>query len=94
MNSTAQKIMPAIKMYSKDPCPYCVNAKRLLTNKGLAYEEIDLTDKPEELQKLKEKTGWKTVPMIFIGDKLIGGYNDMKALEQSGELDKMLGIES
>lgn len=84
---------PKIKMYSKDPCPYCVNAKRLLTNKGVAFEEIDLTNKPEEMQKLKEQTGWKTVPMIFIGDKMIGGYTDMKELDQSGELDKMLGIE-
>jgi glutaredoxin 3 len=82
--------MAKVVMYSKDPCPYCVIAKRLLTNKGIAYKEIDLTNHPEEIQKLKDKTGWRTVPMIFINDKLIGGYDDLKALEQSGELDKLL----
>lgn len=82
--------MAKVVMYSKDPCPYCVNAKRLLTNKGITFEEIDLTDRLEELQKLKEKTGWRTVPMIFINDKMIGGYTDLRALEESGELDKLL----
>ena len=84
------KFTAQVKMYSKDPCPYCVNAKRFLSNKGVTFEEIDLSDKPEEMEALKKKTGWKTVPMIFINEKLIGGYNDMKALEESGELDTLL----
>lgn len=83
---------PKVILYSKDPCPYCVNAKRLLANKGVAYEEIDLTDKPEEMQKIKNQFGWKTVPIIVINDKLIGGYTDMKALEEEGKLDSLLGL--
>jgi glutaredoxin 3 len=79
-----------VKLYSKDPCPYCVHAKRLLTNKGIDFEEIDLTDRPEELQKIKASSGWRTVPIIFINDKLIGGYTDLRALDDSGELDKLL----
>jgi glutaredoxin 3 len=77
-------------MYSKDPCPYCVNAKRLLNEKGVSFEEIDLTDQPEEMQRIKNETGWRTVPIIMINDELIGGYMDMKALDESGELDKLL----
>ncbi len=82
--------MAKVIMYSKDPCPYCVNAKRLLNEKGVSFEEIDLTDQPEEMQRIKNETGWRTVPIIMINDELIGGYMDMKALDESGELDKLL----
>lgn len=77
-------------IYSKDPCPYCVRAKAFFDNKGIAYEEIDLTDKPEEIQAIKDKTGWRTVPIIMINGKLIGGYNDLKALDEEGKLDALL----
>ena len=79
-----------IKMYKKNPCPYCDRAKTFLDNKGWKYEVIDLTEKPEELEALKNKTGWRTVPMIFINEKLIGGYSDMKTLEDDGKLDSMV----
>ncbi len=82
--------MAKVVMYSKVPCPYCVHAKRLLNEKGVAFEEIDLTDKPEEMQRIKDETGWRTVPIIMIDGKLIGGYTDMKALDDEGELDKLL----
>ena len=83
-----------VVLYSKDPCPFCVRAKRLLTEKGIAFEEIDLTDKPDEIEAIKQKTGWRTVPIIIINDKLIGGYDDLKALDNDGKLDAMLGIQS
>jgi len=82
--------MAKVIMYSKVPCPYCVNAKRLLDEKGVKYEVIDLTDRPEEMQKIKDDTGWRTVPIIMIDGKLIGGYSDMKALDEEGKLDSML----
>ncbi|MGZ5279287.1 MAG: glutaredoxin domain-containing protein [Pseudobdellovibrionaceae bacterium] len=82
--------MAKVIMYSKDPCPYCVNAKRLLDEKGVKYEVIDLTDRPEEMQKIKDNTGWRTVPIIVIDGNLIGGYSDMKALDDEGKLDSML----
>ncbi len=84
--------MAKVIMYSKDPCPYCVNAKRLLKNKGVDFEEIDLTNNPEEMNRIKNELNWKTVPMILIDGKLIGGYMDMKALDEEGRLDSMLGI--
>ena len=79
-----------IKMYKKNPCPYCDRAKTLLDNKGWKYEVVDLTDKPAELEKLKTETGWRTVPMIFINEKLVGGYSDLKTLEDDGKLDSMV----
>ncbi len=82
--------MAKVIMYSKDPCPYCVNAKRLLEGKGVEYEEIDLTDKPDEMQRIKDQTGWRTVPIILINGQLIGGYTDIKALDQEGKLDELL----
>lgn len=77
-------------MYTKDPCPYCSNAKRLLENKKVAFKEIDLTDNMAEMQRIKDETGWRTFPIIMIDDKLIGGYQDLKALDVAGDLDKML----
>ncbi len=83
-------MLSKVVIYSKDPCPYCVRAKAFFDNKGIAYEEIDLTDKPEEIQAIKDKTGWRTVPIIMINGKLIGGYNDLKALDEEGKLDALL----
>ena len=82
--------MAKVVMYSKVPCPYCVNAKRLLDEKGIKYDVIDLTNQPEEMQRIKDETGWRTVPIIMIDGKLIGGYSDMKALDDEGKLDSML----
>ena len=82
--------MAKVVMYSKVPCPYCVNSKLLFDEKGVKYEVIDLTDRPEEMQKIKDDTGWRTVPIIMIDGKLIGGYSDMKALDEDGKLDSML----
>ncbi len=82
--------MSKVLMIKKNPCPYCDRAKVLLENKGIAYEILDLTDKMDELEAWKEKTGWKTVPMIFINDVLVGGYTDLKALDDEGKLEDMV----
>lgn len=83
--------MPEVKVYTTSFCPYCVAAKKFLTEKGIPFQEIDLSDKPQELVALKNKTGWSTVPQIFIGEKMIGGFTDMRALDEKGELDSLLG---
>ncbi len=82
---------PKVTVYSKDYCPYCDRAKALLKSKGVAFEAIELVD-PREFAKLREKTGMMTVPQIFIGEKLIGGFSEMADLDRNGELDKMLGL--
>ncbi len=82
--------MAKVLMIKKNPCPYCDRAKTLLDNKGIAFEILDLTDKMDELESWKQKTGWKTVPMIFINDVLVGGYTDLKALDEEGKLEEMV----
>jgi glutaredoxin 3 len=80
-----------VQVYSKSNCPYCVLAKNLLSEKGVSFQEINLDGKDRELKELKERTGLRTVPQIFIDDKLIGGYQDLAALDVKGELDEILG---
>ncbi|MAG60470.1 glutaredoxin 3 [archaeon] len=84
--------MKQIIIYTKDYCPYCKSAKSLLTSKSVEFKEINMQEMSEgELEVLsKETKGYSTVPQIFIGSKFIGGFNDLKALEDSGKLDEML----
>ncbi len=82
--------MAKVKIITKVPCPYCDRAINFFQSKGIAFEKIDLTNQPEEIIRLKNETGWKTVPMIFINDQMIGGYTDLKELDDSGQLSKML----
>lgn len=77
-----------IKMVKKDPCPYCDRAMNFFNNKGVEVEIIDLTNNLDQLQVWKQKTGWQTVPMIFINDELVGGYTDLKVLDEEGQFDK------
>lgn len=84
--------MAKIIIYTKDYCPYCTKAKTLLQIKGQTdFEEIDITH-DESLQKemFQKTNGGKTVPQIFINDKHIGGCDDLYALNDKGELDKLL----
>jgi glutaredoxin 3 len=82
--------MKQVLIYSKDNCPYCSAAKTLLAAKGVPFTEINLQTKPDELAALKARTGLRTVPQIFIGDKLIGGFSDMQKLDQEDKLDALL----
>jgi glutaredoxin 3 len=83
--------MAKIEIYSSDRCPYCVKAKALLERKGASFEEIDVTNDDEARRRLVEKAnGMRTVPQIFINDSHIGGCDDLYALENKGELEKLL----
>jgi glutaredoxin 3 len=83
--------MKNIRIYTTPSCPYCVRAKRLLQKKGLIYEEIDVAGDDAAREKLAEQTGMLTVPQIFIGERHVGGSDDLHALEQAGKLDALLG---
>lgn len=83
--------MAKVLMYKKNPCPYCDRAANFLEGRGIEFDVVDLTGKQDELDKIKNETGWRTVPIIMIGDKLIGGYTDLKALDEEGKLMPMLG---
>jgi len=83
--------MPAeVKIYTRQWCGYCYAAERLLRGKGVEFENIDCTGDREKRQWLAEVTGRTTVPQVFIDGKSVGGYDDLKMLERSGELDKLL----
>jgi glutaredoxin 3 len=82
--------MANVKIYSKEQCPYCVRAKALLDRKGIAYEEIDAEHDDALRAWLVEATGQRTVPQIFVGDRSLGGFSDIDALDRQGKLDAIL----
>ena len=83
--------MANIVMYATAVCPYCINAERLLTAKGVKeISKIRVDLQPELRLEMTEKTGRRTVPQIYIGDKHIGGFDDLRALDLAGGLDKLL----
>ena len=82
--------MKKVRVYTTNYCPYCQKAKSLLKLKNISFEEIDLTDNQALRDELEEKTGWMTVPMIFIGEKFVGGFDNLAELEAKKELDSMV----
>jgi glutaredoxin 3 len=87
MNAMA---LPKITVYSKSYCPYCVRAKALLSKKGISFEEISVEGRDELRTWLVEQTGQMTVPQIFAGDRSLGGFSDIDALDLEGKLDPIL----
>jgi glutaredoxin 3 len=86
-----KQIVAKVQVYSTTYCPFCTRAKALLKNKGVPFEEIDVTDDDKLRQKMVELAGGRrTVPEIFINGKIIGGYDELRALEMKGELDALL----
>ena len=77
-------------MYTTTVCPYCIRAKMLLNGKGVAFEEINVGNDHDLRDWLVKATGRRTVPQIFINDEAIGGFDEMRALDLAGELDKKL----
>jgi glutaredoxin 3 len=83
--------MPKVEMYTKMFCPYCARAKRLLADKGVEVEEIDITmGGRRKTEMLERANGRHTVPQIFIGATHVGGCDDLVALETQGRLDPLL----
>ena len=83
--------MQAVKMYTTAVCPYCVQAKRLLQQRGVAtIEEVRVDTHPDERVKMMEITGRRTVPQIFIGSTHVGGCDDLMALDGRGGLMPLL----
>lgn len=86
--------MPPITVYTAMLCPYCSRAKRLLQDKSAPFEEIDVTMRPKLRAEMTEKAGGShTVPQIWIGDRHVGGCDDLFALERAGSLDALLKAE-
>ena len=83
-----------ITIYSTTWCPSCVSAKRLLDERGISYNEINIEKENMSRDSLAKLTGGSTVPQIVINEKTIGGFDSLLSLSQSGELDKMVANEN
>ncbi len=83
--------MPPVKIYTTPICPYCVRAKALLKKKGAPFEEVDVFMDPDARDEMEAvSNGRRTVPQIFIGDRHVGGCDDLYALDSDGQLDPLL----
>jgi glutaredoxin 3 len=82
-------------MYSTGWCPYCQRARSLLERKGVAFREIKIDEDRQSRDVMLQKSGGRrSVPQIFIGERHVGGYDDLAALDRAGELDQLLGKSS
>jgi glutaredoxin 3 len=81
---------PAVTVYVSDWCPYCQRAMGLLQQKNVLFDEINVDDAAEFREEMIARTSRRTVPQIFIGDKHVGGCDDLFALDRSGELDRLI----
>lgn len=82
--------MTKVELYTWTYCPYCKRAKNLLEEKNISYQEYPIDNDAEKKKELYEKTNQDTVPFIFINGKFIGGYSELKKLDDQGKLDAML----
>lgn len=86
--------MPEVTMYCTTTCPFCTRAEKLLAKKGVKINKILVEDDKAKLKEMIKRTGRNTVPQIYIGDKHVGGFDDLSELDIMDELDPMLGIEA
>lgn len=81
---------PVVEMYANSWCPYCSAARALLGAKQVRILEINVEELPERREEMIARSGRRTVPQIFIGATHVGGYDDLAALERTGQLDPLL----
>ena len=86
--------MKKVEIYTKSYCPYCKRAKELLHIKNASFTEYDVTSDPVKEQEMRDRSGRHTVPQIFIDDEAIGGCSDLFDLDETGELDGKLRLNS
>ena len=81
---------PAVTVYVSDWCMYCQRAKGLLRQKQVVFNEVNIEEDEQSREEMIARSDRRTVPQIFIGDKHIGGYDELSALDRSGELDRLI----
>jgi len=81
---------PAVTIYVSDWCPYCRRAKDLLAQKNVVFNEINVEEQPRLREEMVARSNRRTVPQIFIGDRHVGGCDDLVELDRSGELDRLI----
>ncbi len=82
--------MSQVTVYTTQHCPYCLSAKSLLARKVVTAIEIDVETLPQRLAEMLQRSQRRTVPQIFIGDRHVGGFDDLASLDRKGELDALL----
>ena len=83
--------MAKVMMYATGVCPFCVMAERLLRSKGVSdIEKVRVDLEPKRRDEMVERTGRRTVPQIYVGDRHVGGFDDLAALDRAGGLDPLL----
>ncbi len=80
-------------MYATSSCPFCVAARQLFHSKGVRWTEVAIDQQSEKRAEMMQRSGRHTVPQIFIGERHVGGFDDLNALERRGELDDWLVAE-
>ena len=83
-------ISSKVTIYGNATCAYCGAARMLLTKKAVEFEDIVITDDPLKQKEMQERSGSRSVPQVFVGDTLVGGFDELSALDKSGELNKLL----
>jgi glutaredoxin 3 len=81
---------PEVVIYTSGFCPYCMWARRMLSDKGVQFQEIRVDRAPDQRAVMEQRSGRTSVPQIFIGETHVGGYDDMAALDRAGRLDPLL----
>ncbi len=84
--------MKQVEIYIKGYCPHCHRAKELLATKKVPFVEYDVTNDSAKEQEMRQRSGRQTVPQVFIDDALVGGCDDLFALNVAGALDSRLGV--
>ena len=79
-----------VTLYGNRSCAYCGAARMLLTRKGIAFDDVVVSDDPALMEEMQQKSGRSSVPQIFVGDHHVGGFEELDAFERSGELDELL----
>lgn len=83
--------MPNVIVYTKDYCPFCRHAKALLRSKNVEFEETDITHDERLQEEIRQRSGRRTVPQVFIDGRPVGGFEELRQLDATGELDRLLG---
>ena len=83
--------MPKVVIYGSEYCSYCMAARMLLRKKGVEFDDISVSQDPAMLEEMQRKSGKRSVPQIFIDGNAVGGFDELYSLEQSGDLDQLLG---
>ena len=84
--------MPKVVIYTRNYCSFCYAAKALLKSRKVDFEEIDITRDVGLQQEVRQRSGQRTVPQIFIDGRAVGGFRELKELDAAGELDRVLGL--